>query len=197
MLKMTMSSRMYVIFVQLVFTYGLLVSGDAVDYTCLHSYSWSVNTNSHYNTKYATSTAITTSAYYSTAKFRALSDVELESNVAPFAGPPATVNPTVGWGITYTGIPNYDHTFTAEEVSTLNARPKASTDFKTGKTTAAVGQLITFGKDIGYSSTSCTDGYWPVGPGCPAKYSGSTKFNLQPAPEIASGDDRPFCLHLS
>eukprot|EP01034_Spumella_vulgaris_P022776 gene22776-28938_t len=75
------------------------------------------------------------------------------------------------------------HPFHRVEVAALNARPNAASDFDTGKTTAVAGNLVTFGQDIGFSSTRCTDGYWPPGPICPTVLTGSTKFSLQPAPE--------------
>lgn len=36
------------------------------------------------------------------------------------------------WKVTYYGIMNYDRVFTASDVTSLNSRPKAATDFKTG-----------------------------------------------------------------
>lgn len=95
---------------------------------------------------------------------------------------------TEGWQINFSGIPNYDHVITADEISTLNSRPKASTDFKSGSaTTAVAGNTVVFGEDINYSSTGCTDGYWPPGPVCPEAYDGSQIFSVNPSPEMASG----------
>jgi len=65
-----------------------------------------------------------------------------------------------------TGIPNYVHTMTQEDVDTLNNRPNAATDFDNGETSAGVGQAVEFGEDIGYQpgSVGCGLGYWPRGP---------------------------------
>lgn len=71
------------------------------------------------------------------------------------------------------GIPKYDVTITDDMVETLDGRPKAATDFGLGYTTTAAGDIVLFGQDIGYNSSSeyCDDtggaGYWPPGPGCP------------------------------
>eukprot|EP01034_Spumella_vulgaris_P040120 gene40120-49623_t len=51
--------------------------------------------------------------------------------------PSFKASPSSGWQVTYPDIPNYDHTFTASEISTLNSRPNAATDFETGVTTAS------------------------------------------------------------
>ncbi|RYG61804.1 YHYH protein [archaeon] len=75
----------------------------------------------------------------------------------------------------------------AGDVSTLNNRPKAATDFNSGHTTAVAGQVLTFGEDIGYNSNSCDNGFWPPGPGCPSAYSGEYTFTIAPAPETQSG----------
>ncbi|WP_417698552.1 YHYH protein [Psychromonas sp.] len=85
-------------------------------------------------------------------------------------------------GIEYTyvltnGIPKYDMTMTDKMVENLDDRPKAETDFVDGYTTVAAGDLVLFGQDIGYNSSSenCDDtggaGYWPPGPGCPYQQS--------------------------
>ena len=71
------------------------------------------------------------------------------------------------------GIPKYDMTMTDEMVEALDDRPKAATDFVDGYTTVAAGDIVLFGQDIGYNSSTenCDDtggaGYWPPGPGCP------------------------------
>jgi hypothetical protein len=76
---------------------------------------------------------------------------------------PSDATVTVGWNVSFAGIPNYDHEFTSTEVASLNSRPKAATDFSSGHTSVAVGDMVVFGDDIGYSSTACTTGYWPPG----------------------------------
>lgn len=85
-----------------------------------------------------------------------------------------------------TGIPNYKVTVTQEIVDTLNSRPKASTDFVNGKTNVAVGDVVEFGQDIGYksSTTNCLTtggyGYWPPGPECPQDKGKQGTFPLKP-----------------
>lgn len=85
-----------------------------------------------------------------------------------------------GIGYTYVltnGIPKYETTMTDEMVEDLDNRPKAVTDFANGYTTVAAGDLVLFGQDIGYNSSTenCDDtggaGYWPPGPGCPNQQS--------------------------
>lgn len=74
-----------------------------------------------------------------------------------------------------TGIPKYNVTITQDMIDTLNSRPRASSDFIAGATTAVAGELVEFGANIGYNSSTenCPDtggdGYWPPGPGCPTK----------------------------
>ncbi|MEI8625269.1 YHYH protein [Pseudoalteromonas sp. B137] len=85
-----------------------------------------------------------------------------------------------------TDIPKYDVTLTQDQVDALNNRPRAATDFYNGVTSAAVGQTISFGEDIGYNSSTenCDDtggaGYWPPGPGCPTEQAVEAYFPLTP-----------------
>lgn len=125
----------------------------------LISYSW-LNNDGYYNPKFSSKTNILSSAFSS----------------------PAT------WAITYSGIPGYKLTLSADDITALNTRPEAATDFTTGATTAAVGDVIELGDDIGYSSTSCTLGYWPVGPDCPTQSNRCANYNLTPRPETSSGN---------
>ena len=77
-----------------------------VDYSCLHSNNWRVNVNGHTNPVFAGSrTDISKSSPY---------------------------NDNTQWIVTYTGIANYDRTFTTADITALNSRPKASTDFAGG-----------------------------------------------------------------
>lgn len=88
--------------------------------------------------------------------------------------------------VTASGIPNYRVTITQAIVDILNSRPKASTDFTSGQTTAKVGDVVEFGQDIGYksSATNCNTtggyGYWPPGPECPQDTAKTDYFPLQP-----------------
>jgi hypothetical protein len=85
-----------------------------------------------------------------------------------------------------TGIPKYDVTITESIVEQLNQRPKAATDFSSGSTSAVAGQVVTFGEDIGYNSSTenCLDtggdGYWPPGPGCPTEQTTQAYFPAEP-----------------
>jgi hypothetical protein len=96
-------------------------------------------------------------------------------------------------GATYTvvttqGIPEYDVTITQDMVDVLNDRPKASSDFTDGTTTAVAGDLVEFGADIGYISTgdNCDTtggyGYWPKGPACPQADEREVYFPTDPTP---------------
>lgn len=67
--------------------------------------------------------------------------------------------------VTTAGIPEYEVEVTQELLDELNARPSPTTDFANGVgPTVQVGDTITFGQDIGYSSPKCITGYWPPGP---------------------------------
>ncbi|MEM7343181.1 MAG: YHYH protein [Chloroflexota bacterium] len=86
------------------------------------------------------------------------------------------------------GIPNYTHEMTDADISWLNGRPKADTDFVTGGTTVTVGQLVPYGGDIGYRSEvhqggyQCPVGegygYWPPGPDCPFQVDHAVHFPI-------------------
>ena len=94
-----------------------------------------------------------------------------------------------------TGIPKYDVTMTQDMIDELNERPNASDDFRgpnRDTTSASAGDLITFGADLRYNSSSLNcedtggDGYWPPGPACPI---GQDKQNYFPAdPEVTSSE---------
>lgn len=87
-----------------------------------------------------------------------------------------------------TGIPNYDIEMTQTMVDELNNRPKASSDFGAGVTSANAGDTVEFGQDIGYNSSTenCGStggsGYWPPGPGCPIDVGKAEYFALSPLP---------------
>lgn len=91
---------------------------------------------------------------------------------------------TEGWEVYINGIPHYDHVTTAAEVTTLNARPKKSSDFTSGATTVAAGDYMIFGESIGYITDACEYGYWPPGPVCPTNQSLTYINELRPAPEM-------------
>lgn len=87
------------------------------------------------------------------------------------------------------GIPNYVVQIEQSHLDTLMARPKAASDFVGGAPTVQVGDLVTFGQDIGYSSTGCVNdegyGYWPPGPSCPEDVGHDVYFPLEPTPAAA------------
>lgn len=95
-----------------------------------------------------------------------------------------------------TGIPKYNVTITEDIVEQLNLRPKANFDFGSGSTTVVEGQVVTFGEDVGYNSSTenCLDtggdGYWPPGPGCPTQQETEAYF---PAEPLATEDDEEAC----
>jgi hypothetical protein len=90
-----------------------------------------------------------------------------------------------------TGIPEYNITMTQEQIDALNSRPRANTDFLLGYSTANVGDVIEFGQDIGYNSSTenCNDtggaGYWPPGPVCPTNQGYKAYFTEAPEPKSA------------
>jgi hypothetical protein len=105
-----------------------------VDYSCLHSASWVMNDKGDTNSHFNAETNVLSSK---------LSNGQ--------------------WAITSYGIPNYDREFTTDDITDLNSRPKAASDFDGGQTSAVAGEEYSFGDDIGYTSTACTLGYWPPG----------------------------------
>ena len=96
-------TEMDVLTVVTLFVVSIVSVHGLIDYSCLHSNNWRVNRNGHTNSQFSSSkTEITTSSPY---------------------------NSNTQWIVTYTGIANYDRTFTTADISALNSRPKASTDF--------------------------------------------------------------------
>ena len=137
------------------------IKATSVDYCLLHSQNWISYTGSYYNSIIGSNVGISSSTYTSSSN---------------------------AWTVGMTGIPNYDRTFTAANVAALNARPKASSDFRSGATTAVANTWYAFGSDIGYQTRSCSEGYFPPGPVCPAAQTGfSASFPVNPALETGSG----------
>lgn len=143
-----------------------------VDYSCVHSTAWVLNSDH-------------TNSYFDDT----VTDVQSSSLSSG------------QWSITTNRIPNYDHKFTTEEITTLNSRPKASSDFTTGATTISAGEKVIYGEDIGYvgllHGQGCDMGYWPPGPGCPTASTGTHTFALTPAPETRSAGHLPGFILLS
>ena len=94
-----------------------------------------------------------------------------------------------------TGIPKYDVSMTQAMIDELNSRPRASSDFYSGATTATAGQLVEFGQDIGYisSTTNCDStggaGYWPPGPVCPRDTAKQVYLTTSPKPNSSECDN--------
>ncbi|USD22175.1 YHYH protein [Microbulbifer variabilis] len=88
--------------------------------------------------------------------------------------------------VTATGIPDYETEITDNLYGWLINRPKAATDFVSGSPIVQVGDVVSFGQDIGYRSntqscaTSAGYGYWPPGPVCPENVSHQGYFPLAP-----------------
>lgn len=93
-----------------------------VDYSCAHASSWFLNTDNDIDSSYNVKTEILTSA--------------LDS---------------ADWKVTTNRIPKYDHVMTAADMSFLNTRPNAATDYTTGAPTVSEGDSVLFGQDIGYA----------------------------------------------
>lgn len=139
-----------------------LLVGNAVaaEYATLHANSWLVNTDGHYNSYFLASSDITTSA-------------EDTSGSA--------------WKVTHNRIPNYYQKFTQDIIDELNDRPKASSDFSTGETSAVAGEYYEWGSDIGYAQgTHECNGYWPPGPECPETSSIAMTFDYTPKVESSA-----------
>ena len=84
------------------------------------------------------------------------------------------------------GIPSYATEMTESLIASLNSRPRASSDFVGGRTSASVGQTVSFGQDIGYNNRNCSLGYWAPGPECPSEQQHEAYFPLQPQPATQS-----------
>eukprot|EP01031_Cornospumella_fuschlensis_P040535 gene40535-49410_t len=130
-----------------------------VDYTCLHSESWMLNENGGYSSIFSADTDILTSAYVDSTR-RHLRNGAFQSQRLLQGGPPGgggggggggppgggggggggggatDTGAAVGWKVTFKGIPSYAHTMTSSDVTALDSRPKAATDFDSGHTTA-------------------------------------------------------------
>ncbi len=172
-----------------------------IDYSCLHWSNWKLNRNGNYSTIFSSLTDILTSNYISSSSARRRLQLPpppsgtgggTGGGSGPSAAPStkststssSTSTLTTGWKVTFKGIPLYYHNMSSADISKLNSRPKASTDFSTsGKTTAKAGTYYSFGSSLGYSSTGCTLGYWPPGPVCPSGSDRSYVFPVKPAPE--------------
>ncbi|WP_444929636.1 YHYH protein [Microbulbifer sp. SSSA002] len=89
--------------------------------------------------------------------------------------------------VTATGVPNYETEITASLYDELISRPNVNSDFISGSPSVQIGDIVSFGQDIGYdSSTNCQVGagfgYWPPGPVCPENVSHEGYFPTEPEP---------------
>lgn len=85
------------------------------------------------------------------------------------------------------GIPDYTTVITQDIFDELATRPKANSDFVNGTPSVSVGDSVSFGQDIGYTSNSnCTldygYGYWPPGPECPTQDERTVYLPSEPTP---------------
>jgi hypothetical protein len=145
------------LFVSFVVFLPLGASSSTTDYSCLHSGAWLLNSNSDTSSYFSTTTDVTSSS-----------------------------RSTGTWSTTTNQIPKYNKLFSSSDISALNSRPKASTDFVSGSTTAVAGTTYQFGASIGYKTQSCSKGYWPPGPSCPSATSVTNAWDLTPSPETSS-----------
>ena len=106
------------------------------DYSCAHANSWFLNENNHKDSFYDVETDVTSSSLVSGK-----------------------------WEVKTNRIPLYDHVMTADDMTFLNDRPKASTDYTNGSPEVSLGDTVVFGHDIGYAGG---------GPSCDM---GTTTFN--------------------
>ncbi|WP_444932377.1 YHYH protein [Microbulbifer sp. SSSA002] len=88
--------------------------------------------------------------------------------------------------VTASGIPDYEVEITAFLYDELIGRPKADSDFVSGSPTVQIGDIVSFGQDIGYRSNPYTCyseaglGFWPPGPVCPENVSHSGYLPTEP-----------------
>ncbi|MEE2767677.1 MAG: YHYH protein [Actinomycetota bacterium] len=91
-----------------------------------------------------------------------------------------------------TGIPDYVHDISSTDEFFLAGRPRADSDFRTGRPLVGVGSRVRFGQDIGYRSTGCDDrpgtgfGFWPPGPTCPTHQAWEALFPVESVEAAAS-----------
>lgn len=175
---------------------SVATTSSKIDYSCLHWNNWRLNRNGNYSTIFSSLTDILTSSYISSSG-SARRRLQLPPPPPPGSAPTAvpttsssssstttTTTLTTGWKVTFKGIPLYYHNMTTADITKLNSRPKASTDFSSNsKTTAKAGTYYKFGTSLGYASTRCTLGYWPQGPDCPSASDRNYVFPIRPAPE--------------
>ncbi|WP_444892757.1 YHYH protein [Microbulbifer sp. TRSA001] len=89
--------------------------------------------------------------------------------------------------VSATGVPDYEIEITQSILDGLLERPFASSDFETGSPTVSVGDIVSFGQDIGYTNIGTCDvdagyGFWPPGLICPENVSHVGYFPVEPEP---------------
>lgn len=140
----------------------VLVTTATLDYSCQHSQSWLSN-NISVN-----------------ANFGLKTDIQ-------FSGTSSTVSDK--WLIETYGIPNYSsYLLTTSDISALNRRPKAATEFRSGVTSAVRNVGYNIGSDVGYTM-KCSLGYWPPNLPCVSTTLGSRSLSMSLLPkyEASSG----------
>ena len=159
---MTSSLVLLELFGVIVLRTMILVTTDTIDYSCQHTQTWLFN-NLSINANFGLKTDI----QYSGTSF-----TEIDT-----------------WQIQTYGIPNYvSYLLTTTDISTLNNRPKAATEFRSGTTSAVSGVGYSIGSDMGYTM-QCSLGYWPPNVPCVSKTLGSRSLSvsLLPKYEASSG----------
>ena len=93
------------------------------------------------------------------------------------------------WVISTSGLPSYTYTVSEDDITLMNSRQQADTDFVSGETTAVPGTTYDWGADVGFRSFSnggqCDEGagygWWPPGPECPYDQDKSMTFPASPS----------------
>lgn len=97
------------------------------------------------------------------------------------------------WKVSCNLIPGYKYNFTSRDITKLRNRPRFGDDFASSSLLVRAGQVSVFGSDIGFSSSSCSNGFWPpIVSVCPYPKSTTISFPLRPKPEISSSMNELF-----
>jgi hypothetical protein len=147
----------------------------SLDYSCKHSSTWRMNTGKK-NLHLGLQTDILKSSM----------------NFTSSGG-----NPSNQWRVSTYGIPNYDsYLLTSSDISALNSRTNAATEFRSGKTIAVAGNSYDIGEDVGYK-LNCGYGYWPPDVPCPSTTLGLQNFTVSLLPAYESSSSGCYARNLS
>jgi hypothetical protein len=153
-------------FLQLFF----LVTTATLDYSCQHGQSWLLN-NVSVNVNFGLKTGIQSSRFSSI-----VSDT---------------------WIVETYGIPNYSsYLLTTADISTLNNRPRKSTEFISGATSAVRNMGYNIGDDVGYTR-KCSLGYWPPNLPCVSTTLGSRSLSISLLPKYEASSSGCYAQSLS